>query len=186
MRSHSPQTEKLREREREGGEKGAEGNGNRIRFPEGLYRPWACRQSVQNGPIINLPRSQCSARMQRTSATCYFAYNDAAVHANAHNHPGDDIKRYRAALRRRYPRPEAIRDEGTLFRPLRHRAPTRQEKRERKKRGIVSLAGRFSRRETAAGKRADLARIPRTPSPGKITSVRAARRRPSKCENRRP
>lgn len=31
--------------------------------------------------------------MQRTSATCYFAYNDAAVHANARNHPEDDIKR---------------------------------------------------------------------------------------------
>lgn len=65
---------------------------NRIRFPRGdctIREP--CRQSVQNVPIINLPRSQ--AHMQRTSATCYFAYNDAAVHANARNHPGDDIKR---------------------------------------------------------------------------------------------
>jgi len=44
--------------------------------------------------------------MQRTSATCYFAYNDAAVHANARNHPEDDIKRDRShrrcRLRRHY------------------------------------------------------------------------------------
>jgi len=74
-------------------------------FPDGSYHrivARACRQFVQNVPIINLPRSQCSARMQRTSATCYFAYNDAAVHANARNHPGDDIKRDRRCRLRHY------------------------------------------------------------------------------------
>lgn len=55
--------------------------------------------------------------MQRTSATCYFAYNDAAVHANARNHPGDDIKRG-PINPLPFLRPEGdIRVEGTLLRP---------------------------------------------------------------------
>lgn len=100
---------------------------NRIRFPGGLYPSVGVpAQSVENVPIINLPRSQCSARMQRTSATCYFAYNDAAVHANARNHPGDDIKRDR----RRHP-PEAIRVEGALLPFPRSRYRIRREKKKK-------------------------------------------------------
>lgn len=76
--------------------------------------------------------------MQRTSATCYFAYNDAAVHANARNHPGNDIKRDR----RRHP-PEAIRVKGALLRPL--TVPdTTKEKKEKKEEKMDRL---FSSRD---------------------------------------
>lgn len=106
------------------------GINNRNRFPGGLYRPWACRRSpFENVPIINLLRSQCSARMQRTSTACYFAYNDAAVHANARNHPGDDIKRDR---RRHPPGGDSRRRSSLTFLPV---PDTKKERRKEEEKG---------------------------------------------------
>lgn len=106
-------------------------------------------QSVENVPIINLPRSQCSTRMQRTSATCYFAYNDAAVHANARNHPGDDIKRDR----RRHPPGGDSRSRGPSCVPCgtghdrRKRNERKEEKMDRPRFSPVRPQPRGGRRE---------------------------------------
>lgn len=104
-------------------------------------------QSVENVPIINLPRSQCSARMQRTSATCYFAYNDAAVHANARNHPGDDIKRDR----RRHPPPRRrFASRGLSYRSPAGTGHDGEEKDSRGERKRRKWTGRFSSRDREA------------------------------------
>lgn len=74
--------------------------------------------------------------MQRTSATCYFAYNDAAVHANARNHPGDDIKRGPVvAAINPLPLPPFLPPEAksvsTLLRPLRKGKEKGRKKRQK-------------------------------------------------------
>jgi len=132
---------------------------------------------LENVPIINFPRSQCSARMQRTSATCYFAYNDAAVHANARNHPrGTTLSETVAAAL-----PEAIRD---FFVSPRH-----TEHEGKKKEGEREENGSIFPRETAI-KKGTKNRENDPDYAGsiivsqKITSV-LSRRRLSKCENRR-
>lgn len=157
-------------------EESSGGIDNRIRFPGGLYPSVGVpAQSVENVPIINLPRSQCSARMQRTSATCYFAYNDAAVHANARNHPGDDIKRDRRRRRRRHPPGGDSRRGGSLTVP-----PVVPDTREKEERGGErgENGSAVFPRETAAGMIAknqgnDPDYVPRDPIivPRKITSV---------------
>lgn len=164
----------------------SEGIDNRIRFPGGLYPSVGVpTQSVENVPIINLPRSQCSARMQRTSATCYFAYNDAAVHANARNHPGDDIKRDR----RRHP-PEAIHVEGALLPfPV---VPNTTEKKRKERSGERGENGTSvfprDRKGAVAKKSGKWSRLRAAGSiivPRKITRPSLTRRRLTKCENRR-
>lgn len=127
--------------------------------------------------------------MQRTSATCYFAYNDAAVHANARNHPGDDIKRgplLPSTPSLPFPPFSSpggdIRVERTLLRPLR-----KGKKKNRKKRKKNMDRSLFPPREIAAGK--NRARLPcdgidhlRLRENNERPSL--TRRRLSKCENR--
>lgn len=134
-----------------------------------------------------------SARMQRTSATCYFAYNDAAVHANARNHPGDDIKGD-PSLPPSTPSlsfvPEAMSVCRGNLSPS-WKGTEKSGEKERKKNTYESST--FPR--DSSGEKIDLAyRVTESiifvplppPLPGKITSETPSltRRRPFKCENR--
>lgn len=125
--------------------------------------------------------------MQRTSATCYFAYNDAAVHANARNHPGDDIKRGPVVAAINPPpssspflSPEA-RSVSSLLRPLRKGERERQEEKKEKYRSSILSPARDN-----SGKKwisitvwIDHIRLRENNECSTLT-----RRRPSKCENR--
>lgn len=107
--------------------------------------------------------------------------NDAAAHANARNHPEDDIKRDR-----RRP-PEAIRVEGALLRSLVIPGTTREKKAEgeREENGPFIFPHETAMGGKKSGKRSRFraaGSIDRLTENNKRLSL--TRRRLSKCENR--